>query len=84
MSNEIREAEILVLEALKHFENRASESEIDDNLNSPSSGHNFNTNKQADIADEENNNKEYIEKRTTRKISSVLEFLAEIYELKKE
>ncbi len=61
MCNDVKEAEVLILEALKYYEIR-----ISDQIN------------------EEEPQKVYIESRTTRKISTILEFLAEIYEMKKE
>jgi hypothetical protein len=72
VTDDLKEAEVLGLEALKYFEIRPTDKvlDLDKNL--------------VDSENDQDGQKSYIENRIIRKISTVLEFLAEMYELKKE
>ncbi len=77
MGGDVKEAEHLAIESLKNFEIRPGESISGSGKKKHDEIYTSNKN-------EEENQSAYIENKTTRKISTVLEFLAEIYDLKKE
>ncbi len=77
----MKEAETLAKESLKIFEIQSNLQKNTKSTDSESS------NKGKDVDEDlqhSNAQKIYIENKITRKISSVLEFLAEIYDLKQE
>lgn len=98
MTSDLKDAENLAVEALKNFEIRPAESvsgvsennkssksdkKQNDGENSLNKSMNDQSNTNSKV-NQEDSQKAYIENRTTRKISTVLEFLAEVYDLKKE
>lgn len=77
--NDIKAAENLANESLKNFELQKNNSHTKIGQASQSQSES-----QSEFSEEKEAQKVYVENKITRKISSVLEFLAEIYELKQE
>lgn len=75
--NYIHESERLALEALKYFERKSI-------ANADKQFKDLFTKSQRKDEEDEDNETNYIENKVTRKMSTCLEFLAEIYDLKKE